>query len=78
MIQEPEVFPNDSYKDPYKTCPYCGQNRIPFKKGICICGKQVGDIVYVNNAAKIAKCQYYSYMGISKVERLGIAELTDN
>lgn len=78
-ISEPEVFPNaDSDDQSYKTCPYCGQNRIPFKLGVCICGKQVGKIQYVKNAEKFAKSQYYSYIGNSKVQKLGIPELTDN
>lgn len=27
--------------DNYKNCPNCGQGLIPFKYGLCICGKQV-------------------------------------
>jgi len=38
----------------------------------------VGDIQYVRNAEKFAKGQYYSYIGTSKVEKLGIADLMDN
>lgn len=44
-----------------KTCPYCGQSSIPFKQGVCICGKQVSEIQYVKNPKKFAKVQYYSY-----------------
>ena len=75
---EPEVFPKAVSEESFKTCPYCGQNRIPFKKGICICRAQVGDIVYVKDAKKFAKGHYYTYIGTPKVEKLGIAELMDN
>jgi hypothetical protein len=47
---------------PYKTCPYCGQGTIPFKLGVCICGKQIGNIQYVQNADSFAR-NYYSYVG---------------
>lgn len=49
----------------YKTCPYCGQNEIPFKLGVCICGKQVCKIQYVKNSKDFAK-NYYSYKMISQ------------
>ena len=51
----------------YKQCPYCGQSMIPFKKGVCVCGKQVGNITYVNNAESYAK-SWYEYVGSLKVE----------
>lgn len=47
----------------YKECPYCGQNKIPFKMGICICGQQVGNIKYIKNTENFAK-NYYSYRGV--------------
>ena len=78
MIPEPEVFPDADDRKSYKTCTYCGQSIIPFKKGICIYGKQVGNIVYVNDAVRFAKSQYYEYVAGSKVDKLGIAELADN
>ena len=46
----------------YKTCPYCGQGIIPFKLGVCICGNQVGNIQYVQNAGSFVR-NYYSYVG---------------
>ncbi|QMU54776.1 MAG: hypothetical protein GKS07_07750 [Nitrosopumilus sp.] len=61
----------------YKTCPYCGQSKIPFKMGVCICGAQVGKIRYVTNSKKYAK-NWYSYVGNSKIEKMGIVELMDN
>ena len=42
----------------YKTCPQCGQNRIPFKMGICICGYQVTNITYIKNPEKFAGNYY--------------------
>ena len=46
----------------YKTCSYCGQGIIPFKMGVCICGRQVGKIQYIKNPKKYAR-NYYSYGG---------------
>ena len=47
----------------YKECPYCGQNQIPFKMGVCICGHQIGRIQYIKNTENYAK-NYYSYRGL--------------
>jgi hypothetical protein len=63
MIVEPKVFPKTGTEELCKICPYCGQSKIPFKMGICICGKQVGNIRYVKNVGKFGKGQYYSYVG---------------
>ena len=47
-IQEEEVTEYNgannasTYSNDYKICPQCGQGLIPFKYGLCICGKQVG------------------------------------
>jgi len=60
------------------SCHSCGQGLIPFKKGVCVCGMQKGSIQYVNDPEKFAKNQYYSYVGTSKVEKLGIEEMLDN
>ena len=78
MKPEPEIFSKTASDEAYKTCPYCGQGKIPFKLGVCVCGAQVGDIQYVKNAVRFAKSQYYCYVGESKVEKLGIEELMDN
>jgi len=48
--------------DSHKVCPFCGQSRVPFKLGVCVCGIQVGDIQYVKSHKKFAK-NYYSYKG---------------
>ncbi|MGH1568052.1 MAG: hypothetical protein ACRBBZ_02445, partial [Nitrosopumilus sp.] len=42
----------------FKNCPYCGQNKTPFKLGVCICGKQVGATQYVKSPARFAKNHY--------------------
>jgi len=74
---EPKISLRDY--DGYKQCPYCGQGLVPFKLGVCICGKQIGDIQYVKNTESFAK-NYYSYIGDEpkKTEKLGIEELMDN
>ena len=61
----------------YKTCPYCGQSKIPFKMGVCVCGAQVGEILYVKSSKRYAE-NWYSYVGNSKIEKMGITELLDN
>ena len=44
--------------DEYKRCPECGQNEVPFKMGVCICGYQVGEIQYIKNTKLFAKNYY--------------------
>ena len=46
------------------SCHSCGQGLVPFKKGVCVCGTQVGSIQYVNDPEKFAK-YHYSYMETS-------------
>jgi len=65
MKQETIFSEHDDVEDDYKTCPYCGQNTIPFKMGVCICGRQVGKIQYVNDPKKYVK-NYYSYRGVKQ------------
>lgn len=77
QLSGPEIFPHGITDEAYKTCPYCGQSKIPFKKGVCICGAQVGKVQYVNNPKNTVK-QFYTYIGDEKVEKLGIEELMDN
>ena len=47
----------------YKTCPRCGQEKIPFKLGVCICGRQVGSIQYVKDSQEFA-ANHDSLLGI--------------
>ena len=42
-----------------KDCPFCGQGLIPFKLGVCFCGKQATNIHYVTNTQRFAKTYYY-------------------
>lgn len=63
---EPRIIDNG---DDYKNCPYCGQSKIPFKLGVCICGKQVGTIQYVNDVKKFAK-NYYSYIEHAEISAI--------
>lgn len=78
-MPEPEIFPNAYSDKSSKSCPYCGQSKIPFKLGVCICGAQIGNIQYVKDSNTYVK-NWYSYVGnnSSKVQKLGIAELMDN
>ena len=63
---EPGIIGNG---DDYKNCPYCGQSKIPFKLGVCICGKQVGTIQYVNDTKKFVK-NYYSYIEHAEISAI--------
>ena len=58
---EPGNFSEYGNED-HKRCPYCGQSKIPFKLGVCICGRQVGNIRYVKNLSNFSR-NYYSYVG---------------
>ena len=42
----------------YRACPECGQNKVPFKKGVCVCGKQVGSVQYVKSPETFARTNY--------------------
>ena len=50
----------------YKTCPRCGQEKIPFKLGVCICGNQVGSIQYVKDSQEFA-FNHDSFLGIRSI-----------
>ena len=72
-ISESEVFSKDvSDNGGYKQCPYCGQSKVSFKLGVCICGKQVGKIQYVDDTQRYAN-QWYSYVG-DRTEKYDAAE----
>ena len=53
----------------YKACPRCGQNKIPFKKGVCPrCSCQIGGIQYVKDPQEYVKSNYGNIkMGISEL-----------
>jgi len=68
------IFSNDMDK----FCSTCGQGKISFKMGVCMCENQVGKTQYVNDTEKFAKNQYHFYARTSKVEKLGIEEMINN
>jgi len=45
----------------YKTCPRCGQEKIPFKLGVCICGRQMNSIQHVKNSQEFVS-NYDSFL----------------
>ena len=57
-LQMLKIF-SQSNSDGYKTCPQCGQNKIPFKMGVCVCGYQVTNITYIKNPEKFALSYYH-------------------
>ena len=53
----------------YKSCSFCGQNKNPFKKGVCPkCCNQVGDIQYVKNLREYVQSNY----GAINVDKIGL------
>ena len=53
------LFSKTAMFQDYKACPHCGQNKLPFKKGICPkCCRQVDDIQYVKNPKEYVKSNY--------------------
>ena len=55
----------------YKACPHCGQNELPFKKGVCPkCCNQIGDVQYVKNPQEYVQSNYgHIGIGIKEVYR---------
>ncbi|MGI9567401.1 MAG: hypothetical protein ACR2LL_10375 [Nitrosopumilus sp.] len=62
------LFSKTAMFQDYKACPVCGQNDIPFKKGICPkCSKQVCDVQYVRNPREYVKSNHGNIkMGIKR------------
>ena len=53
------LFAKTAMFQDYKACSHCGQNELPFKKGICPrCCNQVGDIQYVKNPREYVESNY--------------------
>ena len=51
----------------YKSCCFCGQNQVPFKKGVCPrCCNQVGDIQYVKDTKEYVQSNY-SAVNVDKI-----------
>ena len=63
------IFAKTAMFQDYKACPNCGQNELPFKKGICPrCCKQIGDIQYVKDPKGYIESNYGNVkMGIKEV-----------
>ena len=70
------LFSKTAMFQDYKACTFCGQNEIPFKKGICPkCCNQVGDIQYVKDPKEYVESNYGNVkMGIKEVYQ-GLDEL---
>lgn len=53
----------------YRACPHCGQNEIPFKKGVCPrCSRQIGYVQYVKDPQEYVESNYGDIkMGIKEV-----------
>ena len=68
------LFAKSGMFQDYKACFFCGQNTIPFKKGICPkCCNQVGDIQYVKNPREYAQSNH----GDISVDGIGLYENGD-
>ena len=53
------LFAKTAMFQDYKACPHCGQNELPFKKGVCPkCSNQISDIQYVKNASEYVRSNY--------------------
>ncbi|MDH3279286.1 MAG: hypothetical protein OEL84_09605 [Nitrosopumilus sp.] len=53
------IFSKTAMFQDYRACPHCGQNEIPFKKGVCPkCSKQIGDVQYVKDPQEYVKSNY--------------------
>ena len=52
---------NSGTLDDYKKCPYCGQCSIPFKHGICVCGKAITEIYTVKDPEQFIKSNYSDF-----------------
>jgi len=53
------LFAKSGMFQDYKACPRCGQNKIPFKKGVCArCSSQIGGIQYVKDPQEYVKSNY--------------------
>ena len=62
----------------YKSCHDCGQNTVPFKLGVCVCGHQVGQTQYVKDPEKFARTQYLRYDTALEETFAGITEWDSN
>jgi len=63
------LFSKSGMFQDYKACSFCGQNEIPFKKGVCPkCCNQIGYIQYVKNPREYVISNYGEMkIGITEV-----------
>ena len=76
VIPTYRIFSKTGMFQDYKACSHCGQNELPFKKGVCprYCN-QVSDIQYVKNPREYIKSNYGDVkMGIMELYQ-GLDEL---
>ena len=53
------LFAKTAMFQDYKACPHCGQNDLPFKKGVCPkCCMQIGDVQYVKDPIEYVESNY--------------------
>ena len=74
------IFSKTGMFQDYRARPHCGQNKLPFKKGVCPkCSRQVGDVQYVKNSEEYVKSNYGNVkMGIREVyQDIDVAEVSD-
>ena len=67
VIPTYRLFAKSGMFQDYKACPQCGQNKIPFKKGVCPkCSNQIGSIQYVKNPQEYVRSNYGSIIVVDK------------
>jgi len=77
VVRTYRLFSKENMFQDYKACSFCGQNKIPFKKGVCPrCCNQVGDIQYVKDSQEYVQSNYGRVkMRIKEVYQRGLEEL---
>jgi hypothetical protein len=59
VIPTYRLFSKTGMFQDYKSCSFCGQNEIPFKKGVCAkCSRQVGNTQYVKDPKEYVQSNY--------------------
>lgn len=69
VIPTYRLFSKTGMFQDYKACSNCGQNKLPFKKGVCPrCSCQIGSIQYVKDPQEYVASNYGSIkMGIREI-----------
>lgn len=59
VIPTYRIFSKAGMFQDYRACSHCGQNELPFKKGVCPrCGNQIGDVQYVKDPQEYVQSNY--------------------